>query len=348
MACVWIEGFESHIQQSQMSRKYGSFSGSWTPKSGRVFGAAGGAASVVAVTPPVGSGNTCVVGYGFTYPSHLSNPNLNTTGWYVESGPNEQVHVEHESTLGLGFRWSLQVGTTTIYTSPYYDFGVWHYFEWKFTVRTGTNGAWEFRHNGVAVNSGTSLDLANTGVDGWDTFAWRTVSNYSNSLIYDDFYLCDGTGSKNNDFLGPSVVEKVEVDTEGTTIEWTPDNGTDNSNNVDDVGTSAPDDSGAGGFNYSDTNTNKDTFVMTDLTQITGTIHAVQLGVQLAMGAAGTRTVKTVYRDPDTTEADGDSHVVDSTTYDEFTQVFDDNPASAAAWDVTDIDGGEFGVEVVS
>jgi hypothetical protein len=66
------------------------------------------------------------------------------------------------------------------------------------------------------------------------------------------------------------------------------------------------------------------------------------------MAAAGTRTVKTTYRDPDTTEADGDSHVVDSTTFDEFTEVFDDNPASAAAWDVADIDGGQFGIEVVS
>jgi hypothetical protein len=46
--------------------------------------------------------------------------------------------------------------------------------------------------------------------------------------------------------------------------------------------------------------------------------------------------------------ANGDSHVVDSTVFDEFTQVFDDNPASAAAWDVADIDDGQFGIEVVS
>ena len=348
MACVWIEGFESHVNSSQTARKYASLSGNFAVKSGRVFGNGAGLQSTVAVTPPNGSGNTCVIGYGFQYPSHLSNPNLNGTGLYVEAGVNEQVHIEHESTIGLGFRWSLQRGATVLYTSPYYDFAVWHYFEWKFTVRTGTNGAWEFRHNGVAVNSGTTLDLASTGIDGWDTFAWRTVSNYSNSLIYDDVYVCDGTTANNNDFLGPSVVEAVEVTAEGTTIAWTPGSGADNAAQVDDAGGSVPDDVGAGGYNFSDTNTNKDLFVMSDLTQITGTIHAVQLGVQMAMAAAGTRVVKTKYRDPDTTEADGDSHTVDSSVYDEFTQVFDLNPASALAWDVTDIDGGEFGVEVVS
>jgi len=66
------------------------------------------------------------------------------------------------------------------------------------------------------------------------------------------------------------------------------------------------------------------------------------------MAATGTRTVRTKYRDPDTTVVNGSSHVVDSTVFDEFTEVFDDNPNSAAAWDVSDIDDGQFGVEVVS
>ena len=40
--------------------------------------------------------------------------------------------------------------------------------------------------------------------------------------------------------------------------------------------------------------------------------------------------------------------MVDSQVHDEFHQVFDQNPNSAAAWDVADIDGGQYGVEVVS
>ena len=347
MACVWIEGFESHTALSQNLRKYATFSGGFAIQSGRVHGNGAGMQTAIAVTPPVASGNTAVVGFGFRYASHQTGPNLNGTGIYIETGSSEQLRVESESTTALGVRFVLKRGATTIATSSYFDFGVWHYFEWKFIVRGSTNGAYELRHNGVLDISGTGVNLTDSGGDGWDTFAWRTVSNYSNIIRYDDVYVCDGTGTKNNDFLGPSIVEAAEVNADGSTIQWT-NNGTGaNYTSVDDP-TGTTDESGAGGTNGSDTNAQKDLYALTDLVQITGTIHAVQLGVQLGMSAPGTRTVKTKYRDPDTTEADGDSHVVDSTVFDEFTQVFDNNPASGIAWDVTDIDDGQFGVEVVS
>jgi hypothetical protein len=348
MACVWIEGFETHSISTQMSRKYASASGTATSKTGRVHGFGAGMQTWVAVTPPVGSGNTAVVGYGFKYDSLSSAPNGNGTGWYIESGVNEQLRVVTEYTTGLGFRFLLERGGTNVATSSYFDTQVWHYFEWKFTVRTSTNGAYELRHNGSVDISGSAVNLANSGGDGWDTFAWRTVTNYSNILFYDDVYVLDGTGTKNNDFLGPSIVEGVLPNADGATVNWTPSGGANNWDTVNESRTTGPDDSGTHGYNSSDTNTDLDLYGFEDLTQITGTIHAVQVGVQLGMASAGTRVVKNKYRDPDTTVVDGASHTVDSTVYDEFTQVFDDNPNSAVAWDVTDIDDGQFGVEVVS
>lgn len=348
MACVWIEGFENHRHASQYARKYASFSGNFPASSGRVFGFSGAIQSTVAVTPNVGSGNTFVVGFGFRYASHLAGPNSGNQGLYIETGSSEQCHIETESTSGFGIRFHLYRGATLIDTSSYFDFGVWHYIEISLTVRGSTNGAYELRQNGVMDMSGTTVDLADSGGDGWDVFSFRYTTNTGTGLLYDDLYVCDGTGSKNNDFLGPSVVEGVLPNADGTTNDFTNNGSGANYTSVDDVATSAPDDVTVGGTNGSDTNTHKDLYNFTDLTQITGTIHAVQVGMQLGMASAGTRTVKVVYRDPDTTEADGGSHVVDSTAYDEFTEVLDDNPASAAAWDVNDIDDGEFGIEVVS
>lgn len=348
MACVWIEGFESHRTSTQYARKYASQSGSFTAVSGRVFGFGGGVQSTVMVTPPIGGDNTFVIGFGVRYASHSTAVNSGAQGLYIETGPDEQCHIEMESGSGLGIRFHLYRGATLIATSSYFDFAVWHYIEIKLTVRGSTNGAYELRHNGVLDINGTGVNLTDTGGDGWDVFAFRYTSNLASTLYYDDLYICDGTTATNNDFLGPSIVEAVEVNANGASNAWT-NNGTgDNYTSVDDVGTGAPDESGAGGTIGSDTNGQKDLFAFTDLTQITGTIHAVQLGIQMGMGATGTRTVKSKYRDPDTTEADGDSHVVDSTNFDEFTQVFNQNPASAAAWDVTDIDDGQFGIEVVS
>lgn len=349
MACAWIEGFESHAATGQFQRKYASFSGSWTIQSGRVFGNAGAVTSTVCVTPVIGSGNTFVLGFGFRFAAHTTVLNSGNQGLYCELGVNEQFHLEMESGSGLGVRFHIKRGSTTVATSSYFDFGVWHYIELKVTVRTSTNGAYELRHNGVLDISGSGVNLANSGADGWNVFAFRYTSNVSTTLRYDDMYVLDGTGSKNNDFLGPSVVEGLLPNANGATIQWTNNAGSgSNYENVDDAANAAPDETGVGGTNGSDTNGQKDLYAFEDLSQITGTIHAVQLGVQLGMASAGTRTVKTKYRDPDTTEADGASHVVDSTVFDEFTEIFDDNPASAAAWDVTDIDGGQFGVEVVS
>jgi len=346
MACVWIEGFETHRISTQFSRKYASFSGNYPSAAGRVFGTSGNIQSTVAVTPTFASDNTFVMGFGFRINSFQSI--TANQGWYVETGTAEQCHWEVDEHATLGFRFILYRGATSVATSNYFDYGVWHYFEWKITVRTGTNGAYELRHNGVLDISGTSVNLANNATDGWDVQAVRFTQNLGTNLRLDDMYICNGTGAKNNDFLGPSIVEGVLPNAEGATIQWTPISGTDNSANVDDIATSSPDDSGAGGYNYSDTNAQRDLYDYQDLTQITGTIHAVQVGTQLAMGAAGTRVVKTKYRDPDTTVVDGASHTVDSTSYDEFTETFDNNPHSAVAWDVTDIDSGQFGIEVVS
>lgn len=348
MACVWIEGFETHLNSSQMARKYATISGTIGSAAGRVFGTAGAPSSWVAVTPSFGSDNTMILGFGFRFESHTVILNSGNQGFYFESGSNEQAHLEFESTSGQGVRFNLKRGSTTVATSSYFDFGVWHYIEIELVLRTGTDGAYELRHNGVTDIMASSVNLADSGSDGGDVFAFRFSVNASSTLRMDDMYVCNGTGSKNNTFLGPSIVEGLLPSADGATSQWTQNGSGAHYTSVDDDGTAAPDEAGAGGTIGSDTNGQVDLFEFADLQQITGTIHAVQLGVQMGMAAAGTRTVRSKYRDPDTTLANGDSHVVDSTAFDEFTQVFDDNPASAAAWDVADIDDGQFGVEVVS
>ncbi len=351
MTCKWIEGFEAHTGSSQAARKYASFSGSWgSSEPGRVFGYSGTIVNTLAVTPSLGLDNTWVIGFGARLNSHTTLVNSGAQGFYLEKGTDEQLHIEMESTSGTGFRWLLKRGATLVATSSYFDFGVWHYFELKVTVRTGTNGSYELRLNGVLDISGSSVNLADEGTDGADIFAVRYTSNLNANLFYDDMYVLDSSGSKNNDFLGPSIVEAVEMSATGASNDFTNDSGGASSANWDQVNDSrtVTDEVGAGGTISSDINTDLDLYGATDLSQITGTIHAVQLGIQAAMDAAGSRTLRFKYRDPDTTVVDGGNFVVDSQVFDEFTVVLDDNPHSAAAWDVNNIDDGQFGVEVVS
>lgn len=348
MACVLIEGFETHTHTAQLARKYASISGSVTVQAGRVFGSSAGPVALVLVSPAAALDNTFVMGWGQRLSSHQVALNSGAQGIYIESGADEQFHIEIESNASLGFRYLIKRGSTTIDTSSYFDFGVWHYFEIKATVRDGTDGVYELRHNGTLDISGSSVNLADSASDGWNIWALRYSGNFSSTLRYDDMYVFNGVGADNIDFAGPSIVEGLLPNADGTLSQWTQNGAGAHYTSVDDPGNQAPDEVTTGSHVGSDTNGQLDQFDFEDLTQITGTIHAVQLGIQMGMAAAGTRTVKSVYRDPDTTEADGASHVVDSTTFDEFTQVFDLNPASGLAWDVADIDDGEFGIEVVS
>lgn len=347
MACKWIEGFETHSSSDQLQRKYASSSGTFSFTSGRVFGTAATAStSPVFVTPSLGLENTWVLGFGVRVTNNSFSAGT-PQGLYLEKGTEEQFHVE-PFTTSSGFQLKLMRGATQVAISSLYPFNAWQYIELKVTARTGANGAYEMRVNGVIDVSGTGVNLANEGTDGADILALRFAVS-AGSFHMDDMYLLDDTGSVNNDFLSPTIVEAVTMTGTGSSNDFANDSGgasSDNYMQVDDGNT--PTDSGAGGTVSSDSNGDKDLYAGSDLTQITGNVHAVMIHAQAAMAAAGSRTAKFKYRDPDTTEADGDSFVVDATAFDEFSDVLDLNPASGLAWDVSDIDDGQYGIEVVS
>lgn len=329
-----------------LARKYVTQTGSTQTDPGRVFGLSIQPSSLVLVTPSFGTETVAIFGVGVRLASHQGVINNGAQGFYFETGALEQFHVEIESTSGTGIRFRLMRGSTQLAVTSYTPFNEWVYLEVKVSVQTSTSGSYEMRLNGATDVSGTGVDTAQNGTTGWDVFSQRWSSNLATTLAYDDIYVCDGTGSVNNDFLGPQTVEGIMVTAEGASDQWTPITGSNNALLVDDPATSAPHD--ASNYVYSDTNGNKDLYVFSDLANTNGTVTAVQLEIQMAMAAAGTRTVKTVFRDPDTTEADVVNHVVDSTAYDGFNAVMEVNPASTVAWTAADINDGQFGMSVVS
>lgn len=346
MAVRWIEGFETYQTATQWDRRYAMRTGSFVIQAGRVFGSSGSLSAPVFVAPSFGLADTWGVAFGLQFVAQAGALSAGD-GLYFEKGTTEQVHLEFVKNAG-SFEVKLMRGATQLaITSAAYSYGTWHHFELKVTVHPST-GAYELRHNEVAAFSASGVNTANEGTAQADVFAIR-FSGTSTNNRFDDIAVWDGTGSSNNNFIGDSVVEGIEVNANGATIQWTNDAGTGlNFNNVDDPGASTPDDTGAGGTNSSDTVGQKDLYAYTDLVQIQGNILAVQVDTQMAMASAGSRTVKLRFRDDGGTEADGDTFAVASTVFDGFSDVMDVNPQSLAAWDVADINGGQFGVEVVS
>ncbi len=348
MAGKWLEGFETHTNTTQLTRKYETFTGLVVSSAGRVFGNSAGINATVAVTASLGLATTWVTGFGLRINSQQTGLNSGAQGLYWEKGATQQCHIEFVNNAG-SFEVRLLRGATTIATtSQAFDYGVWHHFEISLTMDTGVAGAYELRHNEVNVLSGSGVNLANAGSSQADVFALRFSSNVSTTFFIDDINCKDTTGTENNGFLGDFVIEGKLPNANGTTIQWTNDAGAgSNFENVDDPGNAAPDETGVGGTNSSDTSGQKDLYAFEDLTEIDGSIAFVQVGAQMAMAAVGSRSVKLKYRDDGGTEADIVTVSVASTSYDEFFAVMDQNPAVPADWDVTDINGGQFGVEVV-
>lgn len=346
MAGKWLEGGETHRIASQWALKYATFSGTVSSQTGRVFGNSIGPNGLVAVTPSLGLSTTYYLGFGLRIASQQTGLNSNSQGFYLEKGATEQCHIETVNNVG-SFEIRIKRGATTIATtSSLFAYAVWHHFEILLTIDP-TTGAYEVRHNEVNVLSGSGVNLANEGTSQADIFAFRFTSDVAATFFFDDLNLKDSTGTENNNFLGDFVIEGKLPNANGATIQWTNDAGSgSNFENVDDPADQAPDNTGVGGTNSSDTSAQKDLYAFADLTEIDGAIAFVQYGVQLAMASAGSRNVDLRYRDDGGTEAVIATVNVSSTAYDEFPVVMDQNPAVPADWDVTDINGGQWGVGI--
>lgn len=342
MALKWFEGFETHRVATQLARKYASTTGigALTSAAGRVLGNSL-QGQIVLVSKSLGLNNTWIVGFGLFVPANFT---PSTTGMYLEKGATEQCSIRFSNTAG-SFNLTVNRGSTVLgTTTANFAYNQWHYFELKVTARTGTNGSYELRHNEVSVLSASGVNTANAGSDGADIWALRCHTNLS--VRWDDIYVCDDTGSDNNDFKGDSQIRGGHPNGAGDVQTFTPGTGVTHHLLVDEPATTSPID--GNDVVHSDTNGNKDLFEFGDLTAVNGNIYGVMIHSQLAMNASGSRTLKHVYRDLADAEHNPANFVVNSTAYTEFHDIIEQNPLTAAPWTESDINNAQFGVEVVS
>lgn len=337
MVMRWIDGAEMWGDAGYVARAYADFSGNGFTTGRAAPGARAmtfSAATARVVTPSLGVQNTWVIGFGFWQST------VGTAQVRIFSGGNEQCRLEIENSGGLP-RWRLIRGSTTIATSVTFPLSQWAYFELKVTVRTGTNGSYELRQNEVLMMSGSGVNLANTGADGADVFGW----GYAASTRFDDVYILDDTGAENNNFKGDSVAVAILPQAEGHQIDFTPSTGTNNAALADDPSTAAS----TTDFNSSDTNGHEDYYTFEDLPSTgLGAIHAIKVSGSFAMASTGSRVARYRYWNGATEFTLGSNVAASTTQVVELPQIIDLNPDTGVAWVKSDIDGAEFGVEVVS
>lgn len=217
------------------------------------------------------------------------------------------------------------LGTSAVGVLP---FNSWAYVELK-TYLHGSAGTVVVRVNGVTV-----LDL--TGQN-------TTVSSTSVSAIalcgmaaWDDLYICDSSGSTNNDFLGDCRVDAHYPTADGTTHTWTPSTSTVHYSLIDETAPNTTD------YNSTATLNAIDTFVTEDFKNTGGTIYGVQTNLCAIKEDAGVCTMAPVVR-PASTDRVGTGFSPSADSYLYFSNVYELNPETSAAWAESEFNATEFG-----
>jgi hypothetical protein len=349
MALLFIDGFD-HYATADITRKWTdcNFSTDLDIVTGgrnggnrlRLCAANQYTAPYVFKTALPASGSTVILGSAvnfntqradevWLYKIYLGSTILFTLAWEATTG-RIKVFRGNEAYL---------FGTTTFACSP----NTWYYIEFKAVIHSST-GTYELRINGDNVLSGSgNTQVAATAT--WDGISlwWDGGASQSTKCYFDDLYVCDGSGSVLNDFLGDCRVDTHFATADGTTHTFTPLSGT-HTENVDDT---APD--GDTTYNGSTAADDKDTFVTEDFKNTaTAEIKAVQINMMAAKSSPGSSRVCSVVRHSGT-DNDGTSLAVGAESYVDYMQVLEQNPngGSPTDWTPTDFNAAEFGYKRV-
>lgn len=347
MTLRFIEGFENSDSATHYQRKWAQFSlvGS-TNQTGRLQGnsaspASGGISEWR--TRSLGLQDSWVVGMGFSHPGSTVSDFTTVFPLIVKRGTSEQIRFQWRKGTGNTFKFDVFRGASLLGSTPDFVPLSWHYFEFKFTIATGTGGSIQVRHNAQNVLTLSGIDTADSGLAGADVFEIKQEANLF--VLYDDFYILDDQGTINNDYLGDCVIEGRVPSGDGTVTQWDITNAFPHYQTLDDDVASDTD------YIFSDTIGEQDLLTFNALSFITGQIHGVMLSSSARLDTTGTREYKHIIRSGGTTYTSppgGTTHSVASTSYQVFYDVFEVDPDTSTKWTNLGVDSAEFGVEVVS
>lgn len=337
MALKWLEGFEIGRMKTELEDKYDVYNGpANTGYAGRLAGNAGKPYNLT--TPSLGSAATWITGFGFNRASSALH-------YYIDIylGASRQFTIQFFSNgVGTNYNIKLLRGATVLATgSTDLAFATWYYIELKVTIDPST-GAYELRINENVEMSDTGVNTAESGGANADVFHIRNSFMQS----FDDWYICDTSGSTNNDFLGDCQIEGILPTAAGDKTEWSANPASNNYDRVNDPQNAYS----TVDYVYDDTAAQGDLYEFADPGAITGTILGIALINFAALDTAGSRVVRNIFKtDGGGTEYDlTGSFTVASLDAAGFLMIEEENPDTSASWTESDLSNAQFGVEIVS
>lgn len=236
-----------------------------------------------------------------------------------------------------------RLGTRLLTTTYVYTWGDTVYIELKGLFST-TVGEVEVRVNEVSHGSATGLNMGANSISQYCLGAMDSDSlSFSWTPDFDDFYLCDTSGSVNNDFLGDIRVDALLPDGAGSSADWSR-GGADSGANWSQVEEVPPNDDTD--YVAASTPGDVDLYTFDDLASPTGDVFAVCVNYRSKKDDAGSRVLTSQVKSGSSTD-DG-ANYAPGTSYASTSDIFELNPDTSSAWTISEVNGLEAGPKVIT
>lgn len=340
MALRFMDGFD-HYASADLSAKWSAVSlqsGSLSSSGGRFGGGfltlATGFSSTYA-RKTLDNQATWIVGFALNYavaPTVTSN-----IFRFLDAGTTQN---EIQLTASGILRWTRNA-TLLASGSTVLSAGSWYYIEIQMTVSSSVSAnSCILSINGVPeITLAAATSTKTTSRSTADTIELTAPVGTQFAVSFDDVYICDGTGSKNNSMLGDCRVEALLPTAAGTTTQWTSISGSNYAN----VNASSPD--GDTTYVASSGITQKDTYTMGDLSTSPSSIFGIQTVLDIRKDDAGSRSIAAVIRSGGS-DYDGATTPVGD-TYGMATEIRELDPNGSVAWTPSAVNAMEAGVKLV-
>lgn len=258
---------------------------------------------------------------------------------FLDAGGDSQACLCVSSTGALVLKRGSTSGTTLAASTETLQADKWYYIEGKITI-ANSGGTFSARINGQECASYTGDTLYSYSYDKASAIKMYGMPS-AVRVWYDDLYVCDGTGTSHNDYLGDVRVDTIFPSGTGNSAQFTPNGSANNWENVDET---SPDEDVS--YNASDTVGQKDSFGFSDLSALSSSVLGVQANLLARKDDAGSRLLRGFTRIGGTDYEGSDLSLADS--YANLTQIWTQNPNTAAAWTEAEVNAAEFGYKVQS
>lgn len=331
MTLLFMDSFD-HYDTAQVGTKYTSGGGvidTTTKRTGRGSLQLTGGSGVLKNL----DANTATVIIGFAYRTTIFNGfiarlgDANTYQVYLELNLNGTINIVR------GNGSVIATSVLSLQTNQ------WYYIELK--VVFSDTGSAVLRVNEVEWINANPADTTQT-TNNYANFFQLIGVGAGGSCYFDDLYVCNSSGSVNNDFLGDVQVEAIMPNADGSQNDWTPSAAADHYTLVDEIPPATADyisSSNAGDI---------DLYAFPDLSIITGAILGIQVCAYEEKDDAEARVTRAKWKRAGAVQNLGAANISVTTSYKYDLFIQETNPDDAAAFEIADINAGEMGIELVS